>query len=337
MFANIVKGFEMSLLFHNCTNLIIRFVLLLSMMLFIAPSASAVGKGPTLPAVVTTGVYLNQVYAVNLKENRFTVDFYVWFRYQDNGLNPLDTMEIVNGKIDSRTGVVKKKIGNINYVLCRIVATINKFWDVSKYPLDRHSLNIEIEDSEKDEAQAIFAADVESSGISPTVQVRGWDIERTNSSVKSNIYNTNYGDISLPKDNSSSYSRYIYTIDIKRPGLGQFFKLFTLMFLAAFVSFLAFCLQPHSVPRFGLGTGALFAAAANMFVVGASLPESTTVTLADQLQIMTILLIFSVLLISTLSLYLYNRGKELQAKIIDRISIVTLPAAYIGTTVWLLA
>ena len=298
-------------LWKNIRPLFVHLAVCISLAMAIVPAASSAEKETPPPATVTTGIYLNQVYGVNLKENRFTVDFYVWFRYLDDTLNPLDTMEIVNGKIDSKTGVVKKKIGNVNYVACRIVATINKFWDISKYPLDRHQLTIEIEDADKDETQEVFKADIESSGINPTAQVRGWNIERTNSAVKSNTYNTNYGDVSLPKDSSSSYSRFIFSIDVKRPGLGQFFKLFALMFLAAFVSFLAFCLQPHSGPRFGLGTGALFAAAANSFVVGSSLPESSAVTLADQLQIMTILLIFLVLAISTLSLHFYNKGKEL--------------------------
>ena len=316
--------------------LLVKLAVIFSLTISIASTALCEEKQAATPATVTAGVYLNQVYGVNLKENRFTADFYVWFRYLDDTLSPLDTMEIVNGKIDSKTIVVKKKIGNVNYVACRIVATIIKFWDISQYPLDRNQLTIEIEDVDKDDTQQIFTADIESSGISPNAQVRGWDIERTNAFVKSNAYNTNYGDISLPKNNSSSYSRLIYSVDVLRPGLGQFFKLFALMFLAAFVSFLAFCLQPHTPSRFGLGTGALFAAAANSFVVGSSLPESSAVTLADQLQIMTILLIFIVLAVSTFSLHLFNRHKETLSRKVDLAAVSILPVAYIGATYWLL-
>jgi hypothetical protein len=305
------------------------------MVLCIFPAYSYADASGTSPAKIVTGAYVNQIYAVNLKENKFSVDLYVWFRYADNAKNPLDTMEIINGRIESKTIITKKKINGINYVSCRIIATINKFWDVSKFPLDKHTIEIEIEDSDLDETKSIYVADTDNAGINPDAQVRGWTIARVQSSVKSKLYNTNYGDASLPVSNQSSYSRYILSIDVVRPGYGQFFRLFALMFLAAFVSLLAFLLQPHAGPRFGLGTGALFAAAANAFVVGASLPESNAFTLADQLQLMTNVLIFLTLLISTLSLRAFNKGKEEVALKIDLISLsLCHPYIFLELCLW---
>lgn len=301
----------------------------------VLPAFSVASPAEVVPAKVTAGIYVNQIYAINLKENKLSVDFYVWFRYSDDSINPLDSFELVNGRIESKSGIVKKKIKGTNYTACRVVATINKFWDVSKYPLDQHVLSIELEDSENDDTRVVFLSDSENAGINPDAQVRGWLIARVRSGVTTKSYETNYGDISLPINNRSSFSRYTFDTEVIRPGYGQFFKLFALMFLAVFVAFLAFFVQPSAGPRFGLGTGALFAAAANSFVVGSSLPESNGPTLADQLQIMTIVFIFVSLAISTLSLRLVNSNNELTSKRVDRIASVILPLLYVALSLWL--
>jgi hypothetical protein len=288
------------------------------------------------PVKVVVGLYVNQIYGVSLKENKFTADFYVWFRYDDDELKPLENMEVVNGRIDSKSGIVKKKIDGTNYALCRIVATITKFWDVSRYPIDRHILRIEIEDGESDNTALLYTPDLQNAGLSPETQVRGWNIAGFEANVVDKNYLTNFGDSSLPTNNRSTYSRYQAVVAIDRSGFGQFFKLFGLMFLSTFVAFLAFLVSPSGGPRFGLGTGALFAAAANSFVVGSSLPESIGITLADQLQLTTILLIFTSILISTISLRLANSGKEEQSRLLDRIAISVLPLFYFGFAVWLI-
>lgn len=285
---------------------------------------------------VVAGVYVNQVYAVSLKDNKFTVDFYVWFRYKDDKLAPLDTFELTNGRIESKSGVVKKKINGVNYAACRVVATINKFWDVSRYPLDNHELVIELEDAANDISSMIYTLDTVNSGISPDGQVRGWKVAGFKMRGAEKSYKTNYGDISLPTGNVSTYSRVSAVIEVERQGIGQFVKLFSIMFLAIFVSFLSFLVPAGSGPRFGLGTGALFAAAANSFVVSSSLPDSHKITMADALQISSIFFIFVGLTISTVALKLANSGNDQGSKRLDRISFIVLPIIFLITTFFII-
>ena len=81
------------------------------------------------PEVITVGAYVNQIYGISLKENKLTVDFYLWFRYRSKDVHPLDSFEIMNGRIESKTVVEKKFINGVRYEACRIIATLNKFWD----------------------------------------------------------------------------------------------------------------------------------------------------------------------------------------------------------------
>jgi len=99
------------------------------------------------PRKVVVGVYVSNVYGIDIKNSQFTIDFYIWFRWEGDDIKPLESFELPMGRITSKTGITKKKIGNQNYAACRVLATITKFWDVRRFPLDNHSLALAIEDS----------------------------------------------------------------------------------------------------------------------------------------------------------------------------------------------
>uniref|UniRef100_A0A7C4TGG5 Uncharacterized protein n=1 Tax=candidate division WOR-3 bacterium TaxID=2052148 RepID=A0A7C4TGG5_UNCW3 len=42
---------------------------------------------------VYVGVYLNQITSISLKDNQFTADFYIWFRWKDKNINPLESFD----------------------------------------------------------------------------------------------------------------------------------------------------------------------------------------------------------------------------------------------------
>ncbi|MEO0126469.1 MAG: hypothetical protein ABIL44_01805 [candidate division WOR-3 bacterium] len=272
------------------------------------------------PEQVYVGIYLNQITSISLKDNQFVADFYIWFRWKDKNLNPLESFDVVNGHIESKEGLYQDKVNGFNYGVCRVVATIKKFWDISRFPLDNHTLTIEIEDNENEEFKLKYIPDTENSRIDPQVQVPGWSVGKTNAMVSAHTYKTNYGDISLPTNNASIYSRFIFSVDIIRPGYGYFFKLLFTVFIAALVALIALFIKPTDLdPRFGLGAGALFAAVASQVVIASLLPDTNIITLTDKLHIVSIFFIFLSIAESIVSLRLFTSGKEESSRRLDRI------------------
>jgi hypothetical protein len=273
------------------------------------------------PVDVHVGVYINQIYDVSLKDNRFCVDFYVWFRWPGEDVSPLESFDVVNGRIDTKEGVYEDTIKGFNYATGRINATITKFWDISEFPLDNHILTIELEDNENEDFKLRYIPDQENCGVNPQVEVPGWKFTNAWSEVKKHGYKTNYGDISLPTNNESDYSRFIYSLKVVRPGIGYFFKLFFGVFIAAVIAFLVFFIKPTDLdPRFGLGVGAIFAAVASEYVIASSLPDTNILTLADKLHILAFAFIFFSIAQSILSLRLFTVGKEKTSQTMDRLS-----------------
>lgn len=285
---------------------------------------------PVKQVSVYVGAYVNQIYAVSLRDNQFSVDFYVWFRWQGDDIKPLESFEVVNGRVESKEGEYTDKVAGFNYASCRVVATMTKFWDVSKFPLDDHILTIEIEDNDNEEFKLKYIPDTENCGMNPQVQVPGWRVSKSWCNVIANPYKTNYGDISLPTGNESIYSRFIYSISIVRPGLGYFLKLFFGVFIAALISFLSFFIKPTDLdPRFGLGVGAIFAAVASEYVIASSLPDTNIITMADKLHIIAFSFIFLSIAESVISLRLFTTEKEAASKLLDRVGFISFLVLYI--------
>jgi hypothetical protein len=69
--------------------------------------------------------------------------------------------------------------------------------------------------------------------------------------------------------------------------------------------------------RFGLGLGAIFAASANTIAVGEQLPSTPFLTVAEQVNMLTVLLIFIVIFVSIISLRLRYVGRDLAAERLD--------------------
>lgn len=281
------------------------------------------------PVNVYIGIYVNQIYDISLRENRFAADFYIWFRWQGDDVNPIESFELVNGQITSREGLYTDIIENFNYASYRVNAVVTKFWDVSEFPLDKHQLTIAIEDNDNESHLLRYIPDTENCSLNPGVEIPGYYITKSWPEVLDHRYQTNYGDISLPTNSESVYSRFIYSISIQRPGFGYFFKLFFGVFIAALIAFLAFFIKPTDLdPRFGLGIGAIFAAVASEYVITSSLPDSNILTLADKLHILAFAFIFISLAESTISLKIFSGGREELSKRIDILSFYVCMVVY---------
>ena len=297
------------------------------------------GAARAEPAQVIVGSYINKIQDLSFRENRYALDFYIWFRWKAQGAladyKPLDSFEIINGRIDSKTSVVEKKIGDVSYASARITATIAETWDLTDFPFDWHRNQVRIEDSMLTALDLTFVPDKANSRLGDEIQMAGWKADNFDSSVERRLYRTNYGDTSLPTDAQSEYSRYVIAWDLDRVGWGAAVKLLSTVILATGVAFVSFMVKPSDLDaRFGMGVGALFAVAASAFIVSASVPDSASLTVADGLHMVALGFIFLTLLISALCLRLEVRGREDLAFRIDHWCLAILPLLFYGWVAW---
>lgn len=297
------------------------------------PAAPAEPTTPSSagPAKVVVGVYVNELRGMSLHDNQFEVDFWVWFRWKaDAEVDPIESFELVGGQIDSKDAVVREDLDDgVKYAAARVRATIHQRFDVSRFPLDDHTLMLRLEDAEHETHELVYEADRENSTADPDVDVSGWAVGRTSGRVLRHTYTTNYGDTSLPTNSKSTYSRFEFRVELERQGPGYLLKLFWSLYLAVLIALLAFFIKPTDLdPRFGLGIGAIFAAMASAYVISTSLPETSQMTVADKVVMTAIAYIFLSLVGSTVSLRIFSSGREDASKRIDSLSFWVLLGTY---------
>ncbi len=310
--------------------------LIFTSMACLSPLAQAADKPQAAPTVVDVGVFLNNIRAINLKERKFQADFNLWFRWQGDAVNALDGFEVVDGQIDLKEELVKKKVGDTHYGLYRIVATIHNNFDLSKYPLDDHALQIQIEDVKHDLSELVYRPDTNHINRSAQVHVPGWNTGQFTAAVSVEKYPTRYGDTTLSTASPttaaavSSYSRFSFVQEIRRNGYGNFFKLFSMLFLAGILSFFAFRVRADYLDsRLALIVSGIFMAAITSSIIANSLPESDSFDMAEQLYLATMGFIFTTCLASLYTFKLHMADLQDKASLLSRRLGLVLPVLYV--------
>jgi hypothetical protein len=300
------------------------------------PDTSATAKKPV---DVRVGIYVIQLGEPDLKTSEFKAVFWLWFRWKGSpDLDPMKKFEVVEGQIEARDNDDKKVTGDETYVVARIRATVSQNFDISKFPVDQHTLELAIEETSDGFDDIHYVADVANSKLQDGIRLSGWVIEPPAVSAGSKVYASNFGDPSLPSDSTSEYARFTMSIPVHRPGISYPLKLFWSLYLSVFVALLALHIKPFDLdPRFGLGVGAVFAAMASAYVISSVLPDSNQVTLADRVIMNAIGFIVLSIIESIVSLRLHQAGKEHASKRLDCWMFYAFVVAYAGVNVWMLS
>jgi hypothetical protein len=310
----------------------------LALIIAIGKPARAAERLSAAPKKVYVGIYVKRIHAISLKESLATADFELWFRWSDDGLKPLDSFYLVNGQVESKQHTYEGNIGAVHYASCRVVATLNKTWDISRYPLDSHTITIEIEDNLFDADSQVYVPDVENSRLSPHAELAGWTLRPGKAVVLTNTDPTNYGDVSLPSGHVSSWSRFVYSIHVARPGIGIFVKLLAGLFIATAIALQALRVPAkHLDARMGVSVGAMFAAVASEYLVAGGLPESNGMTMAEALHILSFVVIFMTLAESILVYKMTNDGREAVAARLDRLCFRAFTLGYVAIALFIAA
>lgn len=308
-----------------------------------AAAASEPAPAPAAPAApaaaerVHVGIYVNSIQDVSFKDSKYVVDFYVWFRWRKDtaieDMKPLETFEIMNGKVENKGSIVEKEVGEYRYASARVLATINEVWDLSAFPFDRHRIAVHIEDSAHDKRQVVFLPDTDNSRLGEEIEVSGWNFSGFRLDVTDQKYQSNYGDISLPTNAESTYSRASFSADMVRSSHGMAAKILLVLFVSTMVAFVGFLIKVVDLdPRFGVAIGALFAVVASQFIVAGMIPDNGGITLADELHVLALALIFGSLVVSSYTLRVHEGGDEERADRIDRRCAWIFPLLFIAAS-----
>jgi hypothetical protein len=278
-------------------------------------------------AEVKVGVFVDQIDDLEVSSGTFATDFDVWFRWHDDGLQPGETFQVVNGNVTSRVKTETRDDGE-HYERWRVHAKVESSIDAIRYPFSDVALSIQIEDGRHGADHIRYVADAPSSGVSFEALPRSLNAKKTLATVKYVDYASGLG---RPNETHEVRSRFALLV-LGAPQSGPtYLKSFQALFVSVAVALLAFFIKPiHVDPRFGLGVGAVFAAVANNISVSAAMPTVHDFTLTAMVNAIGLGTIFLTMVESAISLYLLDsRGLVKLYKQLDAISFVIMFVAYV--------
>lgn len=285
---------------------------------------------------VTIGAYVNSLYDLNLTENSYKTEFWLWMKY--NATTKIDSIqnqiEFINAKSSPHIQAAStNRKGALNWYGAKYIGEFQKNWDVTSFPFDKQKLKITIESGEYNTNKIFFKCDDINSKLNQSFKknLKEWEITDSKFYVDNTNYNTTFGDPDLKMN--SSYPSFNFEINIirKDPYLALF-KLITGLLVAFIISCCVFFIKPVNVdPRFGLSVGGLFAAIGNKYIVEGKVPSTNQITLLDNIHNLTFIYILLITILSVVSLHYYEMNTEKskrKSRLIDSISFISIFLSY---------
>jgi hypothetical protein len=308
---------------------ILSLTVALTMFMFAPALGSNADKTPARAAI---GIYLLDVYDLDLKNSSYVADFYIWLRWEGS-IDPRN-FELMNGELHVKENPDEQKIGETNYVSYRVRGKFRAQFDFREYPLDEQKLEIVIEDASNDVNTLVYEADTANMSAAQTFHLSGWEAaEPPSYKVETQVYETNYGNPTRPPGQAAVYSRFVVEIPIKHAGNELIYlKTFIGVFISVAIAFLTFLIEPTDLdPRFGVGIAGIFGAVSSMIVVSSNMPENPYFTLSDQIHFASLGFIFLSIFASCLVLPLHKAGRVKASQRLDKVFGFGLVFAYTAT------
>ncbi|MFO0563530.1 MAG: hypothetical protein U0269_36235 [Polyangiales bacterium] len=299
------------------------------------------------PRRVYVGVYAFHVPQLDLSANAYLVDFWLWFRWKGEDIDPSKSFEFMNQfeawdvmklpvYADEQGSAKPDALGDgWFYQVFHVQARFGRPFDVRRYPFDRQQLVIALEDTNSTTREMTYVADPGTTAIDPGLDIPGWRLRTVTAEVSESVYPTNFGDPRRPVG-EDRYTRFQYTIHIERPVLGYLATTLVPISIVMLITFAVFLIPSRYFEgRLGLGITSLISAVALQLTAAGDLPKTGYLVLLDHVYNLSYLVIFVATLESVIAVRLADSDREASSKRLDRWTLALSAVLYFGAVFWL--
>jgi len=273
----------------NTASRFIIIAALISLVLIMSASTTqAADASDNDQTMVHIGVYVLSIGNLEMNKGSYTIDFYVFLRWDNPGITP--SFEFMNDRPVSKEKIYEYKDNDSCELWYRIQANLYVTPCFDDYPFDAQDLKIIIEDSKYNISDIIYHSISDISGVDDQFKPAGWSISSYNMNVDEHTYP--WGE---------TYSRFIFTIKLSRTTGPTAAKLLLPPIIFCVVSGLSFFFKADKIThRIGLGTSMLISAVMFHLSQTSSLPPLPSLILIDKIMISVYAFLASSLLATTL-------------------------------------
>lgn len=279
------------------------------------------------PQKVYVGFYLNRVVNLDLKQNTYWMDFYIWFRWK-GPIDPTESYELMNANERWGATVVaeNEKIrvlpDGYKYKELHMEYMLHSPLNFGAYPLDEQVLSIQLEDKSHPETVIQYLPDREDSNCSPELFIQGWKPLRFDVVNSSHMYDTRFGKSLQTK---TSYSRVSFHLHIIRhPRHLHLFKLFLpVLIILVMVGVIFFIPISFFESRVEIAVTGLLSLIALQMVLNETLPPVGYLTLTDKVYYLAYFCVMCALIETVWVYFSFKRDVRVSRRI-DRNSAMVM-------------
>lgn len=305
-----------------------RFLKLL-LLLTLFPMLALAQSSKTDPNV-DVGIYINRIDNLSYSKGTFVVDMTLWFRWDNTRLHPNKTFTIkgatINSRRDEYDGLIEGT--NVRWAAVDIVATVPHKFNVDNFPFDSQRLTIRVEEVEQNSTKVNYQLDTPSIKINPNLVIQGWLVDGDSATITYNEYPTDFGYSFGKADANFKAAQFNYDMMISRASVLSGMKLIFAPVVAILILLFTSLLPVSQSARFGAGTTAIFALVSSHYLILNQLPETSHITVAEQIVAFGLLQSLIYFIVTVFSYNAQDKGKTILHRRIDRSL-----AVYLGITV----
>ena len=256
--------------------------------ILIPAQAWAQGSPQVTPLVRhTIGLYVTALHGLDPTRGTFGATLWVW-SVGPAAAQVLRTMELANADrvtVDLETSTPR---GAVVWSQRRLSGTFHHDWDLRRFPFDRQSLEILLEEGAEEENTLAYTADVANSGHSLHASVGGWRVAGMRVEIAPASYATNFGDPASPAQGGSRFTRLRAVLELERTDYTGFLKLTATLYAAFLVCVIGsvVTITPTTfAPRITVLGISLFALVVSMRAASTALGSEHAATLTDMLHV----------------------------------------------------
>ena len=272
----------------------------------------------TGPEQVTVGVYVNDILQIDLVENAYQLDFYLWFRWKDGEMDPATSMEILNPfeqwglMVTPNYEEPQEQEDGSFYQALRIQGKFSKKLPLYNYPFDRQTLVVTFEDSVSEAKDLQYVPDAAGAAMNPELILPGFIVSAPELVIGPHHYTTTFGDADVHE--ASTYSSARIEIPIRRPALAYGIKLLLPVICVVLCAALMMILAPRYVDsRVGIGITTLLTVVALQMSYNDTLPDVGYLMLMDKVYLCAYAFVIAGLSVVMLATRLHDGGEPERA------------------------
>jgi len=298
----------------------------------VAVSVLVIPKTSHAAAQAKFGVYVTGIHELDVLNNSFAIDLYVWWVSRDLVINPTSDFQIVNGRHWQVRSVNTRTLPDgSHYTAAFVSAVVNYSYRLRRYPFDRHSLRVVFE-TPYTASELRLAPDVVDSTISELVEVPGFKVGELRLLEYVKGYDTRFG---LGQTHADQFSRVVLDIEIRRESQYLVTQLFAGLLVANLISLLIYFVNVSALGvRATLATTAILAAIGNIYTLGGQFTPASRSLLVDRISVATFTMIVFALLTSIVAEWLYERDRGQAAVRVNWTMFLAMAIAFLSFIGW---